>query len=124
MIKKWYYIIGLINLIFSICLYFITYDLNLLFVINVGYHMMYWFIGYVPRYQLKFLGTNSPIYDLAYHVIRIFSIIMSLIGLIFIILIIYKSISSNQMVMLFSALTSGGITLGGLSLLFYLKEIK
>ncbi|WP_179338090.1 hypothetical protein [Winogradskyella ludwigii] len=86
--------------------------------------MMYWFIGYVPRYQLKFIGTKNPIYNLAFHAIRFFSIAISVIGIIFIMFTIYNSINSNELVMLFSMLQPAGIFLGGLSLFFYLKELK
>ena len=85
---------------------------------------MYWFIGYVPRYQLKLIGIENQIYNIAYHMIRVFSIGSLIAGLIFTIIVLYKSIFSDELAMIFSVLSPTGIILGGLSLFFYLNKIQ
>lgn len=128
-IEKWYKKIALFNLFLSIVGFFIfsktsmSERLTLLIFSNAGFHIMYGFIAFLPRYQLKFVRKQNGIYEIAKSAMKLFSNILIIIGLLFSLFLLISSISSNNFHESFLFCTPLGIALGGVSLNNYLKKL-
>lgn len=128
-IKKWYVSIGLLNLVLSLILFFILDEENLeergamLIVPNIGYHLLYAFIGFFPRGIIKRIVDENRIVRISIGMNRLFAYTLIVLGILMFtgILIHLVSKSDPRAMLAFSPL---GMTLGGFSLLNFLIRLK
>ena len=123
-IKKYYRIIALINLVFSIMVSFLSKDFIYLIVFNLGYHMMYYTIAYGPIYQIKWIGQNSMIYEFALTIIRCFLLLTVIVVTLFLIIFMVNIFRASDYFQLLSLCMPVGIILGGLSSYVHLNELN
>lgn len=86
--KKWYIIITLLNLFLSTYHFLINSNtsigerIEMVITINLAYHFIYFFTGYLTRFQLFMVGDKNPIYACLLKFMKVFGYLIILIGIV------------------------------------------
>ncbi len=128
-VKKLYTIIALVNLLLSLFGIIIFQNLPLeqriveMVVCNFGYHLMYWSIGFIPRYQLRHVEAQPTIFRYTKKGAKVGAYFTIFAGSLMLINLVYWAIVNSEYRQLFFICAPMGIVLGGWSLKLFLTAL-